>query len=49
MLVDWAENFIGIASNQSLRLIGQLKVTLPAVLAKSSLVDDISKFGPGYL
>ena len=45
MLVDGAETFIGIAANQSLRLIGQLEVTLPAVLARSSLVDYISKFG----
>lgn len=45
MMVNSAEDFIGIVSNESFRLIGQLKVTLPAVMANSQLVDRIGSFG----
>jgi len=44
MIVNGAEEFIGAASRQSSQLTGQLKVTLPAVLAKSALVDRIGDF-----
>lgn len=43
-MVNSAEDFIGIIANESSRLIGQLKVTLPAVLANSQLVDRIGSF-----
>jgi len=45
MMVNSAEDFIGIISNESSQLIGQLKVTLPAVMANSQLVDRIGIFG----
>ena len=44
-IVNSAEDFIGIISNESSQLIGQLKVTLPAVMANSQLVDRIGIFG----
>ncbi|MEM7565217.1 MAG: LysR family transcriptional regulator, partial [Pseudomonadota bacterium] len=43
-LVDSAESFIGMVSKDSPRLIGQLKVTLPAVIANSKLIDHIGEF-----
>ena len=45
MMVDGAESFIGMVSSQSPQLIGQLKITVPAVLAKSYLIDRIGSFG----
>jgi DNA-binding transcriptional LysR family regulator len=44
MMVNSAEGFIGIISNESSKLIGQLKVTLPAVMANSQVVDQIGTF-----
>jgi DNA-binding transcriptional LysR family regulator len=44
MMVNSAEDFIGILSNESSRLIGQLKVTLPAFMANSQLVNRIANF-----
>lgn len=43
-MVNNAEDFIGILSHQPTQLIGQLKVTLPAVMANSYIVDCIGNF-----
>lgn len=45
LMVNSAEDFIGTVSDRSSQLIGQLKVTLPAVMANSKLVDRIGNFG----
>ena len=44
MLVNGAEDFISTVSNRSAQLIGQLKITLPAVMSNSELVDCIGNF-----
>ena len=45
MVVDGAERFISAVSNESPHLIGQLTVTLPAVMTNSDLVNRIGQFG----
>ena len=43
-MMDCAENFLSAATNQKTQLIGELSITLPAVLERSKLVNHIGSF-----
>jgi len=44
-MIDSAEDFFNVATKQSTQLIGELSITLPAVLQQSDLLKHIGTFG----
>lgn len=47
-MIESAETFFSVAMNQSTQLMGELTVTLPAVLQQSDMVNHISEFAKSH-
>lgn len=47
-MLEAAESFLNVATKQSTQLIGNLSVTLPAVLQQSALVNHIGSFAKSH-
>lgn len=43
-MMESAENFFSVATNQSTQLIGELSVALPAVMQQSKVINEIGNF-----